>query len=232
MDFPDSLYPSIPIILHSQQALQTTSSVCTELIGWPTLAHLRVGIHWRTSPISSTLLFQLCLACLTWMVFEMGGRWPYSCCFVGGVASRICSKLHEAFLCSSHLAFSPWTLLTFMWCIHTVVLDTATAWKKSCFLFSDRSGFHIIDNLSIAVHIFARHILSSLLVDEILLPMYVNLSTNFRGLPLCVEMDTSGLKHMYSILFVFMWKPMPSAAYSRLCNRDSAWTGVFARSSI
>ena len=36
--------------------------------------------------MSSSLLLQQCPACLvrqTWMVFVMGGRWPYSCCFVG-----------------------------------------------------------------------------------------------------------------------------------------------------
>ena len=35
--------------------------------------------------ISSLLLKQCppCLVCWIWMVLEMGGRWPYSCCFVG-----------------------------------------------------------------------------------------------------------------------------------------------------
>ena len=40
--------------------------------------------------MNSSLLLQQCPACLvrlTWIVFVMGGRWPYSCCFVG-VASR------------------------------------------------------------------------------------------------------------------------------------------------
>ena len=35
--------------------------------------------------MSSSLLFQQCPACLVrliWIVFVMGGRWPYSCCFV------------------------------------------------------------------------------------------------------------------------------------------------------
>ena len=34
----------------------------------------------------SSLLLQQCPACLvrlTWIVFVMGGRWPYSRCFVG-----------------------------------------------------------------------------------------------------------------------------------------------------
>ena len=36
--------------------------------------------------MSSSLLLQLrpaCLVLLVWMVLEIGGRCPYSCCFVG-----------------------------------------------------------------------------------------------------------------------------------------------------
>ena len=36
--------------------------------------------------MNSSLLLQQCLACLVrliWMVFVMGGRCPYSCCFMG-----------------------------------------------------------------------------------------------------------------------------------------------------
>ena len=44
-----------------------------------------VGVHTSTSLMSSSLLLQQCPACLvrlTWIVFVMGGRWPYSWCFV------------------------------------------------------------------------------------------------------------------------------------------------------
>ena len=34
--------------------------------------------------------------------------------------------------------------------------DTTSAWKKSCFILSERSDFYMIDDLSIAVHIIAR----------------------------------------------------------------------------
>ena len=54
---------------------------------------------------------------------------------------------------------------------------------------SDRSDFHMIDNLSIAVHAFARRILMSFSVDETLLPRYMNLSTNFMEPPFRVEMS-------------------------------------------
>ena len=38
------------------------------------------------------------------------------------------------------------------------------------------------ENLSIAVYTFLMYMVTSLSVDEILLPRYVNGSTNFRGL--------------------------------------------------
>ena len=31
---------------------------------------------------------------------------------------------------------------------------------------------------------------------------------------------------MYSVLYAFAWRPMPPAACSRLCSRDSAWVNV------
>ena len=45
-----------------------------------------VGIHRCTSLMSSSLLLQQCPVCLvrlTWIVFVMIGRWPYSWCFFG-----------------------------------------------------------------------------------------------------------------------------------------------------
>ena len=73
--------------------------------------------------------------------------------------------------------------------------------------------------------------MSSLSVDEILLLRYVNYSINFRGLPLTVEMALSHLKHMNSVLFTFMWRPMLLADCSRLCSRDLARTETFVRST-
>ena len=54
--------------------------------GCPTFARPYVGVHRSTSLMSSSLLLQqcpACLVCLTWIVFMMGGRWPYSWCLVG-----------------------------------------------------------------------------------------------------------------------------------------------------
>ena len=56
------------------------------LAGRPVFARPYVGVHRSTSLMSLSLLLQqcpACLVCLTWIVFVMGGRWPYSWCFVG-----------------------------------------------------------------------------------------------------------------------------------------------------
>ena len=44
-----------------------------------------LGVNKRMSFLSSSLHLQQCPVCLVyliWMVFEMGGKWLYSCCFV------------------------------------------------------------------------------------------------------------------------------------------------------
>ena len=54
--------------------------------GCPTFARPYVGVHMSTSLMSLSLLLQQCPACLVrlaWIVFVMGGRWPYSWCLVG-----------------------------------------------------------------------------------------------------------------------------------------------------
>ena len=54
--------------------------------GRPAFVRPCVGVHRSTSLMSSSLLLQQCSACLvhlTWIVFVMGGSWPYSWCFVG-----------------------------------------------------------------------------------------------------------------------------------------------------
>ena len=50
--------------------------------------------------MSLSLLLQQCPACLvrlTWIVFLMGGRWPYSCCLVG-CCLQVLFKMLQAIL--------------------------------------------------------------------------------------------------------------------------------------
>ena len=54
--------------------------------GRPAFPGPYMEVHRNTSLMSSSLLLQqcpACLICLTWIVFMMGGRWPYSWCLVG-----------------------------------------------------------------------------------------------------------------------------------------------------
>ena len=54
--------------------------------GRPVFARPCVGVHKSTSLMSWSLLLQQCPACLvrlTWIVFVIGGRRPYSWCLVG-----------------------------------------------------------------------------------------------------------------------------------------------------
>ena len=133
-------------------------------VGRPTMGCSYEGVHERTSLMCSSLLLQQCtvyLDCLIWMVIEMGCRWPYNCGFEG----------------LARLAFSLYVLSASIWCIH---IDTTAAWKKFCFILFHRSDFHKIDSLLITVYAFARRISMSFVEDEMQLPRYVNLSTNFR----------------------------------------------------
>ena len=77
-----------------------------ELVVLPLLVHVK-GVHRSTSLMSSSPLLQQCPACLVrliFIVFVMGGRWPYSSCFVGcwlqdlfNIASSILVKLLSSF---------------------------------------------------------------------------------------------------------------------------------------
>ena len=130
--------------------------------GHPALAWPFVGVHRSTPLMSSSQLLQQCpayLVCLTWIVFVMGGRWPYSWCLV-----ECCRQdLLNIYFFSSHLVtvqvMHPYSSI-----------DTTTAWKKLHFILSVGSDFHMIDSLSIAIHAFVSCMSMSFSIDETLLP--------------------------------------------------------------
>ena len=64
----------------------------------------------------------------------------------------------------------------------------ATASKNSCYISKD---FHMVINQTIGVYALPMSILTSLTVDEILQPKYMNWSTNFISLPFNEEMALS-----------------------------------------
>ena len=66
--------------------------------GCPAFARPYVGVHRSTSLMSSSLLLQQCPVCLirlTWIVFQMVGRWPYSWCFVGCCLQDLLNIAHS-----------------------------------------------------------------------------------------------------------------------------------------
>ena len=144
-----------------------------------------------------------CMSCSSNWLFvrwEVSGRTAVAL-WIG--ASRICSKKHVAFLCNCLLGFFSCKFFRISVVYPYSSTDTITTWKKSCFILTERSDFHLIDYLSIAVHPFAMLMMISLSVDEMFLPRYMNWSTNFRDLSLKGEMIAFWLKHMNSVLSAF-----------------------------
>ena len=183
-------------------------TTCTSLYmkvfsGQPTQAPPGIVIHLCSSLMSSSLLHQLCLACLdcfTRMVCEMEGKWPHSYCFVGFCLQYL-FKTARSILALFPSSFSSMRLVRVQMVRPYSSIDSATTWKKSRFTLPTRSDFHTTENLSIAVHAFARRMLTSLSVDEMLLSRYVNRSTDFKGLPLKVEMAPFWL-NIYDLCFI------------------------------
>ena len=160
----------------------------------------------------------------------MGSKWPYSYCFMEYYFQNLFN-----IACSILVQFP--SRFLYVLCQHPCGASMQQYWhycclEKSSLILLDWSNFHMIDKLSISVHAFAGSILKSLSAVKTLLPRYMNLSISFRGLPSRLEIFPSQWKHIYSILFEFTWWPMPPAVCSRLCSRDLAWVGVFARSAI
>ena len=151
----------------------SSHSCCMQVrAGRPAFAWTYVGVHRSTSLMSSSLLLHQCPACLvrlTFIVFVMGGKWPYSWCLVGcchqdlfNIALNILVKLPSSFFSSrlvSVYVVNPYSSI-----------DTTAAWKKLRFILSVRSDFHMIESLSIAVHAFVSRVSMSFSVDETLLP--------------------------------------------------------------
>ena len=71
------------------------------------------------------------------------------------------------------------------------------------FHFISGINFNMVVNLSITVHNLSMCMLISLLVDEILLPRYINRSTNFSGLSFN-EMTPCWLKYILYIIKLFV----------------------------
>ena len=124
MDLPDPLSPLVSIVHCSRKVFQATSCIGTEL------ARLCEGVLRSISLMGSSLLLQQCLVRVTWIVFVMGGRWPYSCWFVGCCLQDL---FNTVFLRDYRQAFSPYVKLVSMWCIHISVSTRPLLGKNTAF---------------------------------------------------------------------------------------------------
>ena len=143
MDFSDSLSPFIhfnhPLLLAAllNYILCLYKAIVYKvLVGQPILVRLCERVHRRTSLMNLSLLFKKCpyLACLIWMFLQIGGRWPYSCCFVGccfqDFFNRSCSILAQF-----PSSFSSIRLVS-VHVMHSYIrIDTIAAWRKLHFIF-------------------------------------------------------------------------------------------------
>ena len=141
--------------------------------GRPTVACPCVGIHRRTSLMCPTCLVRLALT-----AYEIGSKWSYNRCFVG-----CCFQDLSKIACNILLAFSVGAKSESKCYNHTVVLTQPQLGRIP--ILSGRPNVCMVVNLSIAVQVFPMRMLTSLIVDEILLPRYTNKSTN---LPFSMEM--------------------------------------------
>ena len=141
-----SKLPSLPAdlpdyILYPQRAVANNF-----FTGWPTLTQDPCfRVHGRTSLLLQQ--FPACLVCLSWMIFEMGGKWRYYCRFVMCCFHGL-FKIARHILVNSHLVFSLCILLAFSWWIHTVLLTQSLLGRNP--VWFHQIDFLIIDNFLIA----------------------------------------------------------------------------------
>ena len=99
---------------------------------------LCVGVHGRTSFVSSSLLHQQCPACLVRLILMVLAAILLS------ATSRICSKKYGTFFSSCHLAFFAISFASVQVVYPYSSTDIVVAWKKLYVILSERSDFKMI----------------------------------------------------------------------------------------
>ena len=122
--------------------------------------------------------------------FCSNSKWMYSCGFVRCSSQNLLKTVRNILVLSPSCFFSRHFIkVPVVHSYNSTNIDST--FKKSCFILSERSGFHMTGNLLIEVYAFHMHVLTMLSVDEILLPRHVNWITNFRGVSFHEEMVSS-----------------------------------------
>ena len=151
----------------------------SEFAGPPKLVYLCVGVHWRTSVISTSIysmgvqhVFFLLLMQFVW--WEVSGQIT--------VVFMSFTKHFPALLSSSHLDFDLRRFVKVQLVKPYSRTNTVIAWTKTHFILSERSNVHLVFKLWITVCDFPLPDMISHSVDEILIPKYLNSPTNFYDL--------------------------------------------------
>ena len=101
--------------------------------------------------MSSSILLQqypACLVRLILIVFVIGGRWPYSCCFVECCLQELFSIDHSILVQLPSSFFS--IRFVSVQVVHPYSsIDTTAAWKKLCFISS-------VMNIYIYIYIYCK----------------------------------------------------------------------------
>ena len=100
---------------------------------------------WKNIPYEFVLASSaVCLIRFIWMVWEMGGKWQYNCCFVGCCFQELFCVARSILVQIPSTFFFLCVLTASMWCIHTVVLTQPL-------LGRDPVLFYRIDQTSIPI---------------------------------------------------------------------------------
>ena len=118
-NFHDSLSLLFFTVHRSWPVFQTTTCVDTEIMQINSCWWTNAGGPQENVSYESYLLDQP--GCLTWRVLKMGGKWPYSCCFIGysfQYLFKIACSIVLLYPTSIFLCF----LSAFIWFSHRLIL--------------------------------------------------------------------------------------------------------------
>ena len=164
-DLSDPLSLPVSIVHRSREVFQAISWIGTEQLyrgsSWTSYfcSSMFRGPPEYISLISSFLLLQQCPTCLVRpivLVFMMGGRWPYSCCFVGCCLQDLFSTARSILVYLASIFFSICLLSVHVVPPYSSIGTTVAG--KNCSLFY-RSGQTFMCNYTyVMMKIICRHI--------------------------------------------------------------------------
>ena len=138
-----------------------------------------------------------CIGSLIWVVCLMGDKWPDSWCFLKWFFHDL-FQMHALFFLSFFCKRFVYDKVVQSYSI----TDTTSASNISRFILSEKSDFSMVNKMAITVYIFSMHVGTTLTVDEILQPTYMNCFTDFWGLPFREKFSTIFIKNSGTLFYL------------------------------